>query len=193
MSKSKTQQTNYGSRKFKTTGRKKVSLESQNANDHDKHSFDVEAFSALAAFEWMALTEEDREKLHSVGIKDQLAFVDVRLGMRHSSSKELIGWAEQRGIGYVRTQKDLLEYFADQFEALSSKCMHAEFTQGIDLIEQYRTQTRHLKITTGILSITLPSGSRYYYSPYQTHTPQRALWLLNAYQKVFSPATVKRR
>jgi len=193
MSKPKTQNANHGLRKFKATNKKKGRPQNSTAKGQDKHSFDVETFSVLAAFEWMALTEEEKEKLLSAGMADQEAFLDVRIGMRHASSQDLITWADKRGIGYVRTQDDLRKYFMDHVEGLKFKCMHIEFTKGIDLIEQYKMQTRSLKITSGIPSITLPSGNRYYYSPYETHTPQRALWLLSAYTKIFTQTTAKRR
>jgi len=193
MPRPKTKKAHHGLRKFKPTNKKQVRPQNPTAKSEDKNSFDAETFSVLAAFEWMALAEEDKEKLLSAGIADQEAFIDVRIGMRHASSQELLGWADQRGIGYVRTSHDLRKYFMDHVEGLKFKCMHVEFTQGIDLIEQYKMQTRSLKITSGIPSITLPSGNRYYYSPYQKHTPQRALWLLSAYTKVFTPTTSKRR
>jgi hypothetical protein len=165
MSKPKTQRTIHGSRNSKPSNKKEVHPQNRTSNSQDKHSFDVEAFSVLAAFEWMSLTGEDKEKLLSAGIEDEAAFADVRIGMRHASVQELLGWANLRGIGYVRTHDDLRKFFSDHVEGLKFMCRHFEFTQGIDLIEQYKMQTRNVKITSGIPSITLPSGNRCYYSP----------------------------
>jgi hypothetical protein len=147
---------------------------------------DDESLSVMASLEWMNFDDDDTENLISVGIPNLEAYTDVRVGMKHSSGDELIEWASGVYVGYVQNQNDLEHYFDLKIQALSMAARREKY-YGIDIIARAKTATRHLKISNTIRWHDLPSGAKYYYSPYDVGTNEHIVWLLKYSRKFERP------
>lgn len=151
------------------------------------HDLDDESLSVMAAFEWMNFDDEIKEVVTGLGIFDQEAYIDVRIGMKHASHEELIMWASKVSIGHAQTHEDLENYFDGQIQALSMAVRWEKYHTGIDILAQARAATRHMKITNTIRSHDLPSGAKYYYTPYEIGSDEYIIWLLKYSRKFERP------
>ena len=148
---------------------------------------DDESLSVMAAFEWMNFDDERKDVIAGIGIFNQAAFIDVRIGMKHSSVDELITWASKVSIGYARNHSELEDYFDGQIQALSMAVRWEMFQTGVDVLARARAATRHLKITNTIRCHDLPSGAKYFYAPYELGTLEHLMWLLRYSRKFERP------
>jgi hypothetical protein len=141
----------------------------------------------MAAFEWLGFDTQMREQLGTIGIADQAAYLDVRLGMRHSSADAFINWAKEVGIAYARNHDDLEPYFDALIQALSVAVRFQKYTTGIDHLAKARAATRNMKVSNTIRSHELPSGAKYFYAPYEFATSEYIVWLLKYSRKFERP------
>lgn len=148
---------------------------------------DDESRSVMAAFEWMNFGDDMRDVITGLGIFDQEAYIDVRVGMKHASGEELIIWASKVSIGHAQKHEDLENYFDGQIQALSMAVRWEKYQTGIDILAQARAATRHMKITNTIRSHDLPSGAKYYYAPYELGSNEHIMWLLKYSRKFERP------
>jgi hypothetical protein len=142
------------------------------------HDLDDEGLSVMAGLEWMSLDDDTKDVITGLGIFDQEAYIDVRVGMKHKSVEDLISWASEVAVGHVRDHDDLENYFDGQIQALSMAARWEKYHTGVDIISRAKAATRNLKISNTIRSHDLPSGAKYYYSPYIIGSNEHVVWLL---------------
>jgi hypothetical protein len=150
-------------------------------------ALDDESLSNMASLEWLNFDDQDKENLTSIGIPNLEAYIDVRVGMKHSSSEELIDWATGVYVGHVKNEDDLEHYFDLQIQALSMAARLDKYYGGIDIIARAKAATRNLKISNTIRWHDLPSGAKYYYAPYDVGTDEHIVWLLKYSRKFERP------
>jgi hypothetical protein len=148
---------------------------------------DDESRSVIAALEWMNFDDDMREVITGLGIFDEEAYIDVRVGMKHASGEELIIWASKVSIGHAQNHEDLENYFDGQIQALSMAVRWEKYHTRIDILAQARAATRHMKITNTIRWHDLPSGAKYYYAPYELGSDEHIMWLLKYSRKFERP------
>ena len=148
---------------------------------------DDETLSVMAAFEWLGFEKQMREQLGTIGITDQTAYLDVRLGMRHRSADAFINWAKEVGIAYARNHDELETRFDALIQALSVAVRFQKYTTGIDHVAKARAATRNMKVSNTIRSHELPSGAKYFYAPYEFATSEYIVWLLKYSRKFERP------
>lgn len=135
--------------------------------------------AVFASLEWFNYEASIRGHLAAVGILDAQAYVDVRVGMKHLSALEFMLWAPMVAIGYANSLSELENYFDAQIQRLSILARWEKHHKGIDILAEARAATRHKRISDQILSHDLPSGAKYYYSPYDVNSNEYMVWLVN--------------
>ena len=148
---------------------------------------DEEYFQAMAALEWMALSEDDRNIFVGVGIHDREAFIDVRAGFKHKSPQDFLDWAQMVYVGHAKAEAELENYFDCAVQALSIAVRAEKYATGRDLLAIARSETRFRTILTTIRSKELPSGARYYWAPYEIGTSEWMMWLVTYSRKFERP------
>lgn len=148
---------------------------------------DDESKSVMAAFEWMGYDQNSRDYLMGLGVANQDAYIDVRVGMKHKSGEEFMEWAYLFRVGYVRVPADLELLIDCQLQALSVAVRLEKYNSGIDLIAEARRLTSRQKIQNTIRSRDLPSGAKYYFSPYELGSKEYMVWLLKYSKKFEKP------
>jgi hypothetical protein len=138
----------------------------------------------MVAFEWMALTEEQNNLLIAAGIFMEHEYTELRLSMRHPSTDAFLEWAVHYGVGYVTEPADLMRLIGGQLVALRLAAQYCNETMEIDLFDQdKRSMKSRPPIRNGIKWKDLPSGARYYYSPYDAATVEGRVWLVQYWDK----------
>ncbi len=148
-----------------------------------KSPLDAESRQNMAVFEWWAFDEETLEKLESLGIKNQEAYIEVIVGLEFDSGQLFIEWAEGIGIGLVRTPKDLTDFMLVEVQSLLRAINLYNAMTGNDKLEEVRVATRHSKISGALRYRQLSTGSKYYFSPYKIGTDEYIVWLRKCSRK----------
>jgi hypothetical protein len=123
--------------------------------------------TALAALEWFFLLPRTRKTLSRRGVINAWDYVDVRLGLGLNKRESAIDWIESFGFGLVKDPGDVYTYMLARLGELP------EFS-----FTPITSDSPPPKDTgIGFMSRTLPSGARFYYSPFARETIQASVWL----------------
>lgn len=162
---------------YRTATRKPIACETSNPDQYDD-----ETFATLAAMEWLSFDQEQQDALTGFGVFEREEYIDVRVGLRHSSAEEFFEWAGSRSIGYADNLGKLKKFISLQLVGLEM-VFEMKGVSSQEGIASLIASTRHHKVSTTIRSYKLPSGAHYYFSPYKLGSAEHAMWLLKCGRK----------
>lgn len=133
--------------------------------------------SVRAVLEWMLTLPKSRKQLAVMGIRTMKDYIDVRVGLDLPADEDFKKWLQTYGFGLVTEPSDIYEYMKPivddfpVFELLSFNLANPRVTGSVDVLTMTGIEA------VGFMTKKLPSGARFYYSPYEQETDQAKAWL----------------
>lgn len=126
-----------------------------------------------AALRWSLLPPSSRKRLAKKGIRTLFDFLDLRQSFPSRSEGDLFDWIATHGIGLVKEPPDLYSF------------MRTRLDDEPDFAFVPRPSApRDVSVGMGFSICRLPSGARFYSSPYEIGTPEATTWLFRTSEEM---------